>query len=1095
MNKYKNNFSRSSGGDSPMRFNKRPRYSANNLNNTTSFGGSISGSSNNLRPKHQNISSYQQYTQNRNSPNNAVETVQHQYENSSRNFYGISPNRTNHNHHIAQNKQASPYLRKSMTSSLSSGLSPSPSAASSSSATAFLSATQNVLNLPPTQAESAITIHQTLAQNHHNQQSSSVMDNSNYHNFSYNSFYVNNYTPDLMSSVSSSSFGVIGGDGMSSYMWQTIKTTPPPKLSQPPPPTSKPQQRSLPPPPPLPPLPPQQPPPPQVPPPLPATDISTSQLPQTPNQTTTISTPSNLGNSSRENEEEPNKTDDQETGSKTVVKMKAKRKAISTRYKLCRNWSEEDALLALKAEETNVRKLQKDTILIVRFPDPEINRDIVKCYSPDIESVHFQLNFAPRYCLVHLKPGADVEKTIDTLSKIPFGTGFLSVEIKQIPHKLHSTKLKEIDPYTLYVGNLPTTIACKTLKEHFPGAARIDIGFAQRMKYTRYAFVRYQNVQNAIEAYKRMLDAEIGGRNLTVRFRRVTPMDKDKDDTCEDNDAEHLDDVHDDILCQTVENMVDCSEEIVKGKTKKLSEECEKNTSDLGKRNASTEDRRTETNSYTPTVPSHETGTETQENIPASTSSSSEPTETNSCAPTVSNSQQIGTRVQDTNNLPPMLNIKPDPDIDPDDIVIRDNAITSRFQVNANESIKQEEEEAMYMEFYAPPQNQTETTTTTTNNNDAASLPASSTDDNDSMSNLSSNSLGEFLQNCQRTQQTQNTRHLETSTTKRTKLVNSSSLEETIKKEPLENGENLSQLGQEATLMAVKQEPKEIPEIGQGNTNDKMTSERQTVPRRNVNEQTSSFNKSSSVNDTADDLVPPTALFFKNPNKNNIETNDYDEFYETSINSQTTTTTNIKREPFDINLNEHNNTNNISLINQDTNINLINLLNRTTTMSTNSLQNNDNDDDDDDLVPSQNLLGSYCPLRNDIKREKEHDDLFDVPFNKTNENGDDDRSTAITNRNELIKENSRSKNQLIESDDDVIIISDNISSSQSHQKPSNTLVLGNLFFRKQPDLVTLKPQTLTTTTFTKRENSKLILHHDNLDKLYEQLDADSDNDL
>lgn len=229
--------------------------------------------------------------------------------------------------------------------------------------------------------------------------------------------------------------------------------------------------------------------------------------------------------------------------------MKAKRKAMSMRYKLSKSWSEQGALMALKAEETNVRKLQKDIILILRFPDPEISREVVKSYCPDIESVHFQLNFAPRYCLVHLKPGTDVEKTIDDLSKIKFGTGFLSVEIKQIPHKVHSTKLNEIDPFTLYVGNLPTTIACKTLKEHFPGAARIDIGFAQRMKYTRYAFIRYLSVQQAIEAYKRMLDAEICGRTLTIRFRRLTSAsDGNKED-----EAENPDDIHDDLLSQIAE--------------------------------------------------------------------------------------------------------------------------------------------------------------------------------------------------------------------------------------------------------------------------------------------------------------------------------------------------------------------------------------------------------------------------------------------------------------------------------------------------------------------------------------------------------------
>lgn len=59
---------------------------------------------------------------------------------------------------------------------------------------------------------------------------------------------------------------------------------------------------------------------------------------------------------------------------------------------------------------------------------------------------------------------------------------------------------------------------------------------------------------------------------------------------------------------------------------------------------------------------------------------------------------------------------------------------------------------------------------------------------------------------------------------------------------------------------------------------------------------------------------------------------------------------------------------------------------------------------------------------------------------------------------------------------------------------ANTLVLGNLFFRQQPDLVTFKSKHITP-PFVRNENSTLMRHHDNLDKLYEQLDADSDSDL
>lgn len=79
---------------------------------------------------------------------------------------------------------------------------------------------------------------------------------------------------------------------------------------------------------------------------------------------------------------------------------------------------------------------------------------------------------------------------------------------------------EDIDPYTIYVGNLPTNVSVNKVKSHFPNAARIDIGFAQRMKYTRYAFIRYDNVEQAIEAFKSASRMDLGPRSLVIRFRR-----------------------------------------------------------------------------------------------------------------------------------------------------------------------------------------------------------------------------------------------------------------------------------------------------------------------------------------------------------------------------------------------------------------------------------------------------------------------------------------------------------------------------------------------------------------------------------------------
>ncbi|XP_065370234.1 uncharacterized protein Pof [Calliphora vicina] len=1059
MNKYNNNNNFSRTGDTSKRFNKRPRYGTNN-----------SGP----KYKHQNSSGYQ-YSHNRN--NIAADSYPYnQYDNNPRNNFGISPKRPNHNHR-QNNKQSPPYLHK-----------PAVSACLSPSSSSFSAATQNLLNLPPTQTKltpelASAAIAQKIKQLPQ-QCTPATSDNSNCYGFGYNSFYPNRYNADLIATASNQTFG--SSDGMSSYMWETIKSTPPPKLPQQQPPLPE-QGRPI-----LPPLP---------------SDDKMPYLPPPPIPATILTSLS----SAEVDHEENNKSNDQKSAANTIVKIKTKRKSISVRYKLHKCWSEEDSLLALKAEETNVRKLQTDIILVLRFPDPEISREIVKCYSPDIESVHFQLNFAPRYCFVHLKPGSDVEKTIENLSKIPFGTGFLSVEIKQIPHKVCSTKLNEIDPYTLYVGNLPNTIASKTLKQHFPGAARIDIGFAQRIKYTRYAFIRYQNVQKAIEAYKRMLNAEIDGRALSIRFRRLTPTHGDN------KDAENPDDILSETRATSVDNSTIFSQTCAES-TESMDHLGEPTPADIVGYNSNvapknsvkiTTDFDNNTGDSKPqaeTVESVESHISSNEPLLATVNNSDQrsstaensSTEINNVTKTASSTEN--TSITKDNSNTPVVNIKPDPDIDPDDIVIRDNAISSRVE-GTNDTIKQEEEVAIYNEFFAAPINQNDSSKANTGN-DTVSLH-STTDETDTMSSLSVNSLGEFLQTCHRPQtQANNTEEMGPPPTKRHK-VSGDVLQDTIKKETLEN-ENIVT---EARMETVKQEPVQINE--NSNVSDKnmplKDSTNQTVHRRRATVQAAivgnnTTNPQSNTNNN-EDLVPSTALFFtsqiQNTLANTVNECDYDEFYDTSINpsSQTSASaTNIKKEPLDISRRK------------STSENVKNVQQKEADISERvNVAAISNAIDEDDLVPSQNLLGSYRPLRSEIKHEMEHDDLFSVPINNRNNLNEDSNLDNHWNNTESAiniysqsdksgktSEGLKSTMSLKDTDDDVIIISDNIS-RRPQLINSNTSILSNLFLRRHTDLVTFKPKPIAVTT-TNRGVSKL-LYRDNLDKLYEQLDADSDNDL
>lgn len=58
---------------------------------------------------------------------------------------------------------------------------------------------------------------------------------------------------------------------------------------------------------------------------------------------------------------------------------------------------------------------------------------------------------------------------MSTLEKIPFGQGFLSVDIKKAKEENCNVQAKDIDPYTLYVGNLPLNVTKQAAVQHYPG--------------------------------------------------------------------------------------------------------------------------------------------------------------------------------------------------------------------------------------------------------------------------------------------------------------------------------------------------------------------------------------------------------------------------------------------------------------------------------------------------------------------------------------------------------------------------------------------------------------------------------------------------
>ncbi|XP_050092802.1 uncharacterized protein LOC126575859 [Anopheles aquasalis] len=186
-----------------------------------------------------------------------------------------------------------------------------------------------------------------------------------------------------------------------------------------------------------------------------------------------------------------------------------------------KNWRFEDARKAILVEMDAYKQIRKPLSLLLRFPDPELSKEIVQGFSAFIENVAFHRPATPRYCVVYLKPEADVDSVIRQISNIPFGAGTISVE-----RKMRNSDLKpvvqpeDIDPYTLFIGNLPSIITVHSMKQMFPVAKRIDIGHAQRIKHTRYAFIRFTNVEEAIYAFQANHNKIIEGKNIIIRFRR-----------------------------------------------------------------------------------------------------------------------------------------------------------------------------------------------------------------------------------------------------------------------------------------------------------------------------------------------------------------------------------------------------------------------------------------------------------------------------------------------------------------------------------------------------------------------------------------------
>lgn len=91
------------------------------------------------------------------------------------------------------------------------------------------------------------------------------------------------------------------------------------------------------------------------------------------------------------------------------------------------------------------------------------------CYVNKISNFECENTFIHKTILLCLQENADIDKVCGILQKVPFGQGFLSVDIKKAREENSEAQAKDIDPYTLYVGNLPTNVTKSSVIQHFPG--------------------------------------------------------------------------------------------------------------------------------------------------------------------------------------------------------------------------------------------------------------------------------------------------------------------------------------------------------------------------------------------------------------------------------------------------------------------------------------------------------------------------------------------------------------------------------------------------------------------------------------------------
>lgn len=218
--------------------------------------------------------------------------------------------------------------------------------------------------------------------------------------------------------------------------------------------------------------------------------------------------------------------------------------------------------------------------LVIRFPDPEISDSIVKGFSSAIKTVSFPQRIEARECTISINETCNVEKVIREIKKVKFGTGRLSVRRKLTNDlKLGQTNPEEIDPFTIYFGNLPNTKIPKLKQILQSNDVNIKIGQNKR-KPKSFAVAEFKTFEEAVRGFKKCTEKFPPSQFITIKFKRnklnstpIAPQDNP------DNEQETPVFPIEQILTSPIENSIEDKSKSIERNSRKRSQQRKKKNS------------------------------------------------------------------------------------------------------------------------------------------------------------------------------------------------------------------------------------------------------------------------------------------------------------------------------------------------------------------------------------------------------------------------------------------------------------------------------------------------------------------------------------